>query len=69
MHQRGEVVLSAEYNGAGTDPWGGSRIAFHATTRIDRREYGLTWNQALETGGILVGDEIRITIDVSLVQQ
>jgi polyisoprenoid-binding protein YceI len=63
-----EVVLDAAYQGQGQDPWGGSRMAFHATGRLDRREFGLTWNQALETGGILVGDEIRLTIDVELIQ-
>lgn len=59
-----EVVLDAEFGGQGKDPWGGERAGFSATTKIDRRDFGLTWNQALETGGILVGNEIRIEIEV-----
>jgi polyisoprenoid-binding protein YceI len=64
-----EVTLDARFEGTGRDPWGGTRIAFSAAGRIDRREYGLTWNQALETGGILVGDEIRLAIEAELVLQ
>lgn len=59
-----EVVLDAEYSGLGKDPWGNERIAFGAKTSIDRKEFGLTWNQALETGGILVGDRVEIELDV-----
>jgi len=62
-----EVVLDARFEGEGQDPWGGTRMAFHATGKLDRRDFGLTWNQALETGGILVGEEIRLSIDVELV--
>jgi polyisoprenoid-binding protein YceI len=50
------------------DPWGNTRVAVSATTKIDRKEFGLTWNAALETGGILVGDEITITLDVEFVK-
>jgi len=46
------------------DPWGGTRVGLSATTRINRKDFGLTWNAALETGGILVGDEVAITLDV-----
>lgn len=63
-----EVVLDATDEGRGRDPWGGDRLAFSATTTIDRRDFGLTWNQALETGGVLVGNEIRISIDVQAVK-
>jgi polyisoprenoid-binding protein YceI len=63
-----EVVLHATFEGQGADPWGGTRMAFHATGSLDRREFGLTWNQALETGGILVGDEVKLSIDVELVR-
>lgn len=59
-----EVELEAELAGRGTDPWGSERVAFSATTTIDRREFGLTWNQALETGGILVGEKLKISLDV-----
>lgn len=64
-----EVTLDVEYEGHGLDPWGGERISFSAETKIDRRDYGLTWNQALETGGVLVGNEIRIELDVQLVKE
>ena len=50
------------------DPWGNTRIAISATTKINRKDFGLTWNAALETGGILVGDEVTITLDVEFVK-
>jgi len=50
------------------DPWGNTRIAASATTKINRKDFGLTWNAALETGGILVGDEVTITLDVEFVK-
>ena len=52
----------------GKDPWGNTRIGWSATTRINRRDFGLHWNAALETGGILVGDEVTITLDVEAVK-
>ncbi len=63
-----EVVLEARYEGTGKDPWGGTRSGFSATTRIDRRDFGLTWNQALETGGVLVGNEVKIDLSVQAVK-
>ena len=51
-----------------TDPWGNVRLAASATTKINRRDFGLTWNTTLETGGILVGDEVTITLDVEFVK-
>jgi polyisoprenoid-binding protein YceI len=50
------------------DPWGNTRIGLSATTKISRKDFGLTWNAALETGGILVGDEVTITLDVQFVK-
>jgi polyisoprenoid-binding protein YceI len=50
------------------DPWGNARTAVSATTKISRKDFGLTWNAALETGGILVGDEVTITLDVQFVK-
>jgi polyisoprenoid-binding protein YceI len=50
------------------DPWGNIRIGLSATTKISRKDFGLTWNAALETGGILVGDEVTITLDVELIK-
>ena len=64
-----EVTLDAVYEGTGKDPWGGERVSFSAVTKIDRREFGLTWNQALETGGLLVGNEIKISIEVQAVKR
>ena len=64
-----EVTLDVEELGRVQDPWGGERAVFRATTKIDRKDFGLTWNQALETGGVLVGDEVRISIDAQLVLQ
>jgi len=63
------VTLEAEFQGVGKDPWGKQRAGFHARTDVDRREWGLQWNQALETGGILVGNSVRIEIDAQAVQQ
>jgi polyisoprenoid-binding protein YceI len=64
-----EVTLHAVYEGIGKDPWGGERVSFSATAKIDRRDFGLTWNQALEAGGMLVGNEIKISIEVQAVRQ
>ena len=63
-----EVALDAVYEGAGKDPWGGSRVSFSATTKIDRRDFGLTWNAALETGGVLVSNDVKIQIEVQAIR-
>jgi polyisoprenoid-binding protein YceI len=64
-----EVVLKVEGPTPETkDPWGFTRSGAEATTKISRKDFGLTWNQALEAGGVLVGDEIDISIDVELVK-
>jgi polyisoprenoid-binding protein YceI len=52
----------------GKDPWGNTRIGLEATTKINRKDFGLIWNAALETGGILVGDDVTITLDVEFVK-
>ncbi|MGC5009794.1 YceI family protein [Streptosporangium sp. DT93] len=57
------VELTVEYGGAGTNPWGQALWGFSITAEIDREEFGLTWNQALETGGVLVGKKIKIEIE------
>ncbi len=62
------VKLDCVYDGRGKDPWGGERVAFSAKTRLDRRDFGLMWNQALETGGILVSNEVKIEIEVQAVR-
>ena len=63
------VQLKVESLGRTKDPWGGERAGFTARTQIKRSDYGLTWNQALETGGLLVGDDIKISLDVELLKQ
>ena len=63
------VTLKTEYEGQAGDPWGGQRVAFSAETKISREDWGLTWNQALEAGGWLVGKEIKLKLDVEAVLQ
>ena len=63
-----QVVLEADYLGAGKDPWGNERVGFEAKTSVNRKDFGLTWNQALEAGGVLVGDKIEIALDVEAVK-
>jgi len=58
------VVLDLAIHGEGKDPWGNMRSGFTATTRINRKDFGLTWNQTLETGQLLVGDDVDITLEV-----
>jgi polyisoprenoid-binding protein YceI len=64
-----EVVLDCEYQGRGTDPWGKTRAGFSFRTDIDRREWGLKWNQAIETGGVLVANKVRVEGEVQFVRQ
>jgi polyisoprenoid-binding protein YceI len=64
-----EVPIDVELLGRAKDPWGNERAAFEATTKINRGDYGLTWNAALEAGGVLVGDEVKISIESELVKQ
>jgi polyisoprenoid-binding protein YceI len=64
-----EVVLDTEYSGQTKDPWGNTRAGFTAKTSIERKEFGLNWNQVLEAGGVLVGDRIEIEIEVEAVKQ
>jgi polyisoprenoid-binding protein YceI len=64
-----EVALDVTDEGRGRDPWGGTRASFSATTTIDRRDFGLNWNQALEAGGVLVGNDIKISIDAQAIKE
>jgi polyisoprenoid-binding protein YceI len=57
------IVLQVEFLGRGKDPWGNERAGFHASTTINRKDWGLNWNEALETGGVLVGDDVTIEIN------
>ena len=63
------VTIAVETEGIVADPWGNTRAGFSGETTISRKDFGLTWNVALEAGGILVGDKIKITLDVSAVKQ
>jgi polyisoprenoid-binding protein YceI len=64
-----EVVLRVEQHGQAKDPWGNLRAAFTAKTSIDRKDFGLTWNQVLETGGVMVGDRVDIEAEIEAVKQ
>jgi len=64
-----EVVLDAEFEGVARNPWGAEVIGFSASTEIDREEFGMTWNQALETGGVLVGKKVKIEISAEAVRK
>jgi polyisoprenoid-binding protein YceI len=64
-----EVVLDVEYGGQGKDPWGNQRVGFTATASLNRKDFGLTWNQALETGGVLVADRVDFEIELQAIQQ
>lgn len=63
------VKLSAEYSGLLTDPWGNAKIAFSLDGKINRKDWGLNWNSALETGGVLVGEEVRLVIELQFIKQ
>jgi polyisoprenoid-binding protein YceI len=63
------ITLDATFEGEGKDPWGGTRASFSAKGKFDRRDFGLTWNVALETGGILVSNEVKINIEAQVVAQ
>jgi len=64
-----EVVFEAAFEGTGTDPWGNERLGYEARATINRKDFGLNWNQALETGGVLVGDEVRIELSIEAIAQ
>lgn len=64
-----EVDLNVEYNGKAKSPWGTTSYGFTAHTTINRKDWNLNWNKALETGGVLVGDELEVNIELELVEQ
>lgn len=63
------VTLDTQLKGKVTDPWGNERVGFKATTKLDRRDYGLTWSKLLETGGLVVDNEVTVLIDVEGIAQ
>jgi polyisoprenoid-binding protein YceI len=62
-----DVTLNGSFEGRVTDPWGGERVGYTADGKINRKDFGLNWNAALETGGVVVGDEVRIELNVEAV--
>ena len=64
-----EIALETTFEGRGSDPWGNQRIGYEAHGKISRKDFGLTWNQGLETGGVLVGDEVKIELNVEAIAQ
>jgi polyisoprenoid-binding protein YceI len=62
-----EVALDSTFEGVAKDPYGNSRAGFSATGKLNRKDFGLGWNQLLETGGVVVGDEVKISIDSQVV--
>jgi len=62
------VTFDLDFGGVSADPWGGTRAGFEATTEINRKDFGLSWNVAVEGGGVLVGEKVKIVLDVQLVQ-
>lgn len=64
-----EVELDVEQTGTGIDPWGNRRVGFRISAKINRKDFGLTWNQALETGGVLVGEDVSIDIEIQAVAE
>jgi len=63
-----EIVLEAVSQGTDIDPWGNARVGLEAVAQIERADYGLTWNQALESGGVLVGKKVKLLLDISAVK-
>ncbi len=64
-----EVTFDGEFHGAMKDPWGNTRAGFSAETTINRQEFGITWNQTLDAGGLLVGNDVDINVEMEFVQQ
>jgi polyisoprenoid-binding protein YceI len=62
------VSFDLDFGGISADPWGGTRAGFEATTEINRKDFDLTWNVAIEGGGVLVGEKVKISLDVELVK-
>jgi len=63
------VTWTLEFEGQGKDPWGNQRIGFTATTSLNRKEFGLNWNAALEAGGVLVGETVKLSVHIEAIQQ
>ena len=64
-----EVTLDVTNEGSGKDPWGGERIGFSGKAKFDRRDFGLVWSQAMENGGVVVGHEVKVSLEIEAVKQ
>ncbi len=62
-----KIVFDVDYMGTGKDPWGNTKSGFSATTEINRKDFGMNWNKNLDNGGYLLGDEVKITVNVEAV--
>jgi len=58
------IVFDVEFGGVGIDPWGNKKLAFVATSKINRKDFGMKWNKALDSGGVMVSDEVTITVEI-----
>jgi polyisoprenoid-binding protein YceI len=63
------VTLDVEFGGIAKDPWGNTKAGFTITGKLNRKDFGLTWNAALETGGVLVGEDVKLAIELQFVKQ
>lgn len=63
------VTLNAEFSGLMTDPWGNTKVGLNIDGKINRKDFGLTYNAALETGGVLVGEDVKLNAEIQLVEQ
>jgi polyisoprenoid-binding protein YceI len=63
-----EITLKGHYNGATKDPWGNARAGFNAEGKLNRKDFGMVWNKMLDSGGLVVGDEVQIRLDIECIK-
>ena len=63
-----EITLVGHYNGAAKDPWGNTRVGFNAEGKLNRKDFGMVWNKTLDSGGLVVGDEVQIRLDIECIK-
>ena len=63
-----EITLAGQYNGATKDPWGNTRAGFSAEGKLNRKDFGMVWNKTLDSGGLVVGDEVQIRLDIECIK-
>ena len=63
-----EVTLTGHYNGAAKDPWGNTRAGFSAEGKLNRKDFGMVWNKSLDSGGLVVGDEVQIRLEIECIK-